>query len=153
MAWAAGMSRSPKKLRTLIRTSLIVSSRETVNGIYSYLAYIIAGLGLLGMAIVPILAPQLKGSRELLLNFIFFLAFFDIITLQAKLTGTALIERGTLGFFPISGTRSTGLRFVTFLVDKRLLLYLVPALGTLACLIGRESWVSSGLVLALYGLL
>ena len=147
------MSRSPKKLRTLIRTSLIVSSRETLNGIISYLAYIIAGLVLLGMAILPILAPQLKGSRELLLNFIFFLAFFDIITLQAKLTGTALIERGTLGFFPISGTRSTGLRFVTFLVDKRLLLYFVPALGTIASLIGRGSWISPVIVLSLYILL
>ncbi len=144
------MNRFTGRLKTLVATSLVVSNREAVNGVISFLAYVLAGLVIAGMAIVPILAPGMKGSPELFLNLIFFLIFFDIVTLQAKLTGTTLIEIRALGFFPISRTRSTVLRFTTFLVDKRLLLYLFPMLATAGSLITKGKWSSSVFALSLF---
>ncbi len=128
-------------LRLLIKTNLLVSNREAGSAFLSYLGYILGGVILAFIAIVPILEPLSKQTRSFPLMFFTYLCMFDYFVLQFKLKNTSLTEKRSLELFPLSQIRSANLRFVTFLTEQRILLYFIPLSAVLLALIKKGNIV------------
>ena len=113
-------------LLTLLKTNMIISNRESVNAFVSYIAYGV--LSLLVTVPILVLLRTNKESEQVrgIITFVSFLFFCDYIFAQIKLRSASLIDKSSFSLFPVSRSRSLLLRLFLFLVDKRILFYLLP---------------------------
>jgi len=118
-------------LSTLVKTNLIISNRESVNAILSYFLYALMSLFLVGLILFPLFIDAGADRNLGLTLFIPFLCLYDYMLTQAKLRAPSLVDRFPFSLFPVSRTRSLSLRFLLFLLDKRILFYLLPMLGVM----------------------
>ncbi len=122
------MSGYTNKLRVMIKTGVIVSNREASNPLLAYIAYAAGGIIFSVIALVPTLPTSSGKTVDLLAAFLMVVSMFDYIGIQTLVFRASLTDPSAVAVFPVSGTRSTATRFVVFLLEKRALFYLIPAL-------------------------
>ncbi len=118
-------------IHLLVKTNFLVSNRESGNSFLSYLAYALGGLVLSFIGVASVLDPSNKQTAGFLVMLPMMMAFLDFMAMQLRLNFTNLTECRSLDLFPISRIRSTYIRFITFLTEKRLLFYALPLLTVL----------------------
>jgi len=82
--------------------------------------------------------------------FISGLFLYDYFFIQVKLQGTSLIDRSAFSLFPVSRPRSLSFRFLLFVVDKRILFYLLPMLGMMVILVSRGEALEMLVIFSLF---
>ena len=136
----------------LIRTSLLVSNRDTANAFISYLAYALGGLGFSVMALIPVMDSASAAAAKSPFVFLAFVMMFDYINVQTLLGRVTLIDKSPFSPFPVSPVRSGIVRFILMLLDKRLLFYLVPMVVVLSAVLSRGFLAEAAATVALYSL-
>lgn len=145
------MKGSSGKLRILIKTNLVVSNREAPNAFMSYLAYALGGMIFSIVAIIPVIGPDSSSAASSPLIFLMFVLMFDYLNLQVLLTRATLIDRSMLGLFPLSGMRSSVLRFILMLLDRSILFYIIPAIVVVTALFAKGEPAQALAMILLFG--
>ncbi len=144
------MDRFTGTLRTLIKTSLIISNREAPHAFLSYLAYAMGGLIFSITAIIPVVLTSSKAAADAPLIFLVVVAMFDYLNIQTFLTHTTLTSRSELSLFPFSGLRSIVYRFILMLLNKRILFYVIPMIVESAALMVKGEVGAAAIAVLLY---
>jgi hypothetical protein len=137
-------------LLALAKTNLIISNREAVNAVVSYILYVLMSLLLVGAILGSIYSNDQGDSTSAIIVFVSSLLLYDYFLIQAKLHSRSLIDRLTFALFPVSRLRSLSIRFFLILVDKRIFFYLLPLLGVLILLATRSDFVEMLFMLFLF---
>lgn len=137
-------------LRALAKTNLIISNREAVNTVVSYIMYILMSLLLVGTILGSIYSNHQSDGAPAIVVFVSSLLLYDYVLIQAKLRGRSLIDKFTFALFPVSRLRSLSIRFFLILVDKRIFFYLLPLLGVMIVLATRGDFVEMLFMLLLF---
>ncbi|MCL4512308.1 MAG: hypothetical protein M1470_14805 [Bacteroidetes bacterium] len=129
------------KLTPILRTNITVSNREAGNVFLSYLPYVLGGVILAGVAVIPIYAGNVRNLSGSTVASVLGLFMLDYLSVQIKLGVVTLIDESAFRLFPLSRIRSIFLRFFLFMLDKRILYYALPLLAVLIALAGHASLI------------
>lgn len=140
-------------LFTLVKTNLIISNRETVNAIVSYILYIFMSLLLVGIFLGSSYSKTDQDRISATTVFVSSIFLYDYILTQTKLRTMSLIEKSSYALFPISRIRSLSTRFFLFAADKRILFYLLPMFGMMIVLAIRDKFVEMSSLFLLFALM
>lgn len=147
------MSAYPDKLRMMIQTGVTVSNREAGNPTLSYVAYATGGFIFAVIAMIPVLSSQAPQSADILAAFLMIVSMFDYIGIQTLVFRASLTDPSTLAVFPVSRTGSAASRFVLFLLERRMLFYLIPALVVSGTFLLKGNIAGAIVTIVLYALI
>ena len=134
----------------LLKTNLIISNREVINAVVSYLLHALMSFLLVGLLLASVYSENANDLLPAGSTFVLFLFLYEYVFIQAKLRGKSLIERSTFTLFPVSRVRSLSIRYALFLVDKRILFYLLPMLSMMVVFVLRHDFIDMILVFFLF---